>query len=281
MVGGGEQTAFVDIDRVRDKNGQFRGSRKGERKRPGVGRPITRGRKRASERHQKRAVVKPSVPLHIIMRAAPNMPSLRDQGVFAAIRLATYTAFGHDERAINSGDASAATKKAGKAFHITHISIQRTHIHLIVEASDRMALARGMQAFGISAAKHINAVRTERARDAGRIRRDQKISGQVFADRYHAVPLTTPTQVRNTIAYVLNNWRKHQEHHVRLAHAWQVDPFSSAIEFEGWRGRNGKAFAKPSWYFSLFVWEASSWLLRVGWRKLGPVGITETPGGHE
>ena len=40
---------------------------------------------------------------------------------------------------------------------IVHLSIQGNHVHLLVEAENRMALARGMQAFEISAAKHINA----------------------------------------------------------------------------------------------------------------------------
>ncbi len=64
-----------------------------------------------------------------------------------------------------------------------------------------MALARGMQAFGISVAKHLNAQVGARA---GKRRR-----GSVFADRYHAVILRSPRQVRNTLSYVLNNWRKH------------------------------------------------------------------------
>ena len=37
------------------------------------------------------------------------------------------------------------------------LSIQGTHIHLLVEAENREALSKGMKAFKISAAKHINA----------------------------------------------------------------------------------------------------------------------------
>jgi hypothetical protein len=36
-------------------------------------------------------------------------------------------------------------------------SAQRTHLHLLVEAKDKEALAAGMQGFQISAAKHLNA----------------------------------------------------------------------------------------------------------------------------
>ncbi len=35
--------------------------------------------------------------------------------------------------------------------------------------------------------------------------------GAVFTHRYHATALTTPTQTRNALAYVLNNWRRHNE----------------------------------------------------------------------
>ena len=41
-------------------------------------------------------------------------------------------------------------------FRIVHISIQSNHIHLLVEANDPEALARGMQAFQISAARKLN-----------------------------------------------------------------------------------------------------------------------------
>jgi hypothetical protein len=35
--------------------------------------------------------------------------------------------------------------------------------------------------------------------------------GRVFADRYHARPLTNPAQVRRALCDVLNNWRRHGE----------------------------------------------------------------------
>jgi putative transposase len=62
-------------------------------------------------------------------------------------------------------------------FRIVHLSIQGTHVHLLIEADDKDALARGMQAFQISAAKHLNAAMGGRT---GMRRR-----GGVFVDRYH------------------------------------------------------------------------------------------------
>ena len=106
-------------------------------------------------------------------------------------------------------------------FRICHLSIQKNHIHLIVEAADEQALSRGMQSFAIRAARAIN--------------RDDGCCGKVFAYRYHATQITTAKYARHALAYVLNNWRRHREdflngHMVRA----QLDEFSSAVSFEGW-----------------------------------------------
>src|SRR5690606_27799678 len=91
---------------------------------------------------------------------------------------------------------------------IVHLSIQGTHIHMLVEAPNRRALARGMQGFEIAAAKHINAVLSKRL---GHRRR-----GTVFPDRYHAVIIKNPRQARGALSYVLNNWRRHGEHKTKV-----------------------------------------------------------------
>ena len=49
-----------------------------------------------------------------------------------------------------------ATSLAHVDFRVVHLSIQRTHVHLIAEAADHDALARGMQGLLISAARRIN-----------------------------------------------------------------------------------------------------------------------------
>ena len=81
---------------------------------------------------------------------------------------------------------------------IVHASIQREHIHLLIEAETKGELSRGMQGFTISAAKQVN-------RALGRK------NGRVFSDRYHSEVITTPRRARHALAYVLNNWRKHGE----------------------------------------------------------------------
>ena len=56
--------------------------------------------------------------------------------------------------------------------------------------------------------------------------------GKLFGPRYHAVALRTPTQVRNTLRYVLLN-RKHHAAAKKFFAGW-IDPCSSAAWFTGW-----------------------------------------------
>jgi hypothetical protein len=56
----------------------------------------------------------------------------------------------------------------------------------------------------------------------------------VFADRYHAEIITSPTRARHALAYVLLNWRKHKEDQSGPMKTWRVDWFSSAAMFPDW-----------------------------------------------
>jgi hypothetical protein len=153
------------------------------------------------------------------------------------------------------------------------MSIQGTHLHLIVEAHGRAALTRGMRSFLISAAKQIHhAIRT---------RTGAKSEGRVFRDRYHETVLTTPRQVRHALAYVLNNWRHHADDKRGIPRTWALDPFSSAVQFDGWKEREGDILVRP-WrdgYRPLVVWYAKSWLLTTGWRRHGLIRMREVPKG--
>ncbi|MEO8553222.1 MAG: transposase, partial [Kofleriaceae bacterium] len=201
------------------------------------------------------------------MRVRSDVGSLRTHAAYRAIKEATFTAFAHDERAVRRPDASAVTARLDRAFHIVHLSIQRTHIHLIVEASDRMALARGVQAFGISAARHLNAATGHR--------------GKVFGDRYFSRVLKTPTQVRNCLAYVLNNWKHHGESSTTLRREWPIDPYSTGSVFDGWKELEGRRFDAPSGYDGPMVWWPKTWLLSEGWRSRGLISMEFVPGGEE
>jgi len=127
-----------------------------------------------------------------------------------------------------------------------------------------------MQAFEISAARHINRALSE----ARRVRR----RGRVFSDRYHARVLRSPRQVRHALAYVLNNWRRHEEDHGPESMFWTIDPYSSAIHFSGWRELDGRRSSVPERHEPLPVGAAESWLLRVGWRRHGLISVREVPG---
>jgi putative transposase len=219
-------------------------------KRRGAGRP-KRG-VRASERHKKRAAFKRYEPIHVVQRVEPAVGSLRRRDLYGAVRKALIATIGR------------ATCR------IVHLSIQNSHLHLAVEADDRMALARGMQAFEISAARHINAAlsRKRRARRTGR----------VFSDRYHARVIRTPKQARHALAYILNNWRHHREHRAAFANEWRIDPFSSAPSFDGWRDLDPTTLEWPRTYEPLPVSEPKTWLLKEGWRKHGLIAASEVPG---
>jgi REP element-mobilizing transposase RayT len=156
--------------------------------RRGAGRPPKGAR--AGERHKARPVHQARHPVHVVLRVVGAVGSLRRRRAYQAIRRATLTAARRD------------------GMRIVHLSLQRTHIHLLVEARDKQALASGMQGFQISAAKHLNAAISQ-GRPGPRRR------GKVFPDRYHATVITAPRQARHALSYILNNWRK-QRGHARL-----------------------------------------------------------------
>ena len=199
--------------------------------------------------------------MHVVLRVVGDVVGLRTRSIYKALRAATFSALRqHDE-----------TLGGDEAARIIHISIQQSHIHLIVEAPNQAALSRAMQGFKISAAKLINRALSE---SRGRRRR-----GAVFSERYFAEVIKTPRQARNTLAYVLNNWRKHGEDKRSSAQGWKVDPFSSGAFFTGWKERQGHAELWPTraGYEALLVWTPSSWLLRTGWQKYGPIGCRDVP----
>jgi REP element-mobilizing transposase RayT len=153
-------------------------------------------------------------------------------------------------------------------FRVTHYSIQRDHAHLIVEAHGREALARGMKSVAARLARAVNRVFSR--------------SGPVLDGRFHHRVLRTPREVRNALAYVLLNARRHfakrsggRRPPVRL------DAASSARWFDGWKqawrsrleppgdepGNKRREVAAPH-----------TWLLRVGWRRHGLVDPSEVPG---
>jgi len=173
-------------------------------KRRGAGRPPKGAR--AGAPHKPRPFLHARYPVHVVLRVIAAVGNLRRRCTYQAIREATLTTARRED------------------FRIVHLSIQRTHVHLIVEAADKRALASGMKGFQISAAKHLNAA-SSRGNTGPRRR------GPVFPDRYHAEIITTPRQARNTLTYVMNNFRKHREDQTAPMSTWKLDWFSSAVMF--------------------------------------------------
>jgi REP element-mobilizing transposase RayT len=192
---------------------------------------------RAGVSHRTRAALAARFPVHVTIRRKKNLPLLRQSAEYQALR-AAFTA-GKDRF----------------GFRLIHYSIQRDHLHFVVEARDRKALSRGLQGLLIRCAKALN--------------RLWKRSGSVWADRYHDRILHTPREVRATLLYVLAN-AKH--HGIRLREA--LDVFTSAWCFDGWRESFTVENAPPA----IPVAPAHTWLLTRGWRKRGLLSLYESPG---
>jgi REP element-mobilizing transposase RayT len=243
--------------RFLDKNGQRRGRIKGDKRWRNVGRK-PKG-ERAGSPHTKRPELNSRHPVHVVLRVEREIGAIRKRHIYRALREAT----------LALGRAELYDEEVGW-FRIIHVSIQDNHVHLLVEAADKHALSGGMQRFQISAAKHINRVFSEQL---GLKRRRR---GSVFPDRFHQEIITSPSQARRALSYVLNNWRKHREDR---GHAWNVDPFSTGVLFEGWVEHAGEPLMwrwRDS-YDPLFVYRPRTWLLRDGWRKAGTISYRDVP----
>lgn len=214
-----------------------------------------RGRKpgvRGLVRHRTREAHAAQHPLHIVLRS--KFRPLRSQFVFPTVRRAL---------------AKATRQKPD--FRITQFSVQGDHLHLIVEATSKSALSRGMQGLAIRIAKQVNALIPRR--------------GKFWADRFFSRALTSPRAVRNALAYVLNNFRKH-----RAPGAARIDPYSSAPYFNGFSHLRGNApcdlpahaafpltprgVAPPEAEDEIPVVAGTTWLSH-GWRRAGLLNVAE------
>ena len=204
--------------------------------RKGAGRKAAGAKAGAS--HTRRPKVDDRVPLHLTMRVA-GVPSLRSQQCIKVMR---------------------AAFRGGKerfGFRLVHYAVQPNHLHLIVEAKGKRALSSGARGLAIRIAMRLNHL-------LGR-------KGRVFTERYHAVPLGSPRQVRRALAYVLLQERRHAAGRQR-ALTTTLDRCSSAPGFDGFK--NVAPRAGP--WSETFV-EAGTWLLRTGWRRHGTIDPREVP----
>ena len=205
------------------------------RKKPGR-RPAPRAR----VLHRERAPVAKGRPVHVTIRVRRDVPSLRNRRWLRAFR-----------------ETLARGCERG-SFRVVHYSVQRDHVHMIVEADGKKALASGMKSIGARLALAVNRVFGRR--------------GPVLDGRFHSVVLATPRQVRNAIRYVLLNHRKHSR---RPGPANGPDEASSGRLFDGWKdfllarrdGDGRREVARPR-----------TWLLTKGWRRHGLIPLSDVPG---
>lgn len=208
--------------------------------RRGAGRP--RGRTTAS--HAPRAACSSREPVHVTLRIVPRLASLRRGDVMQLVRTAIARAQRDD-------------------FRIVEFNVLHNHLHLLVEATDKDALARGMQGLNVRLARGINARFGRR--------------GPFFLERYHGRVLRTPREVRAVLRYVLLNLRHHAaQRGERLARRW-LDPCSSALWFDGWRDPIDPV---APWMRALLASPRPtrpprSWLLSTGWRRWGLIPVDD------
>jgi putative transposase len=195
--------------------------------------------------------------VHVTLRRARLLPSFRAQTLVAAF-----------ERRLR--------KASRGAFRVTQYSIQADHIHLLVEASDKAALSRGVQGLAIRLARGFNK----------KVRR----RGRVWGDRYHARELSSPREVRAALVYVLMNHKKHRVARRRVMTdagptrdagvTGALDAYSSAAWFDGWSTRAGPWIVRlrdALGMETIPVNRPRTWLARAAWRRHGLIDPREAP----
>src|SRR5262245_61572022 len=210
--------------------------------RHGAGRPHG-VRPRVMHRQRDRIVAR--VPVHVTIRLRRGIPTLRQPRFVRRFR------------------TSLAEACVRHGFRVVHYSIQRDHLHLLIEAQNNHSIACGMKSVGARIGKLANRVFESR--------------GKVLDGRYHLRPLRTPLEVRRALRYVLLNHRHHAAqrpgYKPPISCRATPDPASSGRWFDGWRIAN----APPNVTDVREVALAGSWLLRTGWRRHGLVDATEVP----
>jgi hypothetical protein len=140
---------------------------------------------------------------------------------------------------------------------VVHYSIQRDHVHLLVEGDDSVALSNGMKSICSRIGKLASRV--------------FKRSGSALDGRYHACAVRTPLEARRALAYVLLNARRHWTKQHRKPPPPVLDNASSAVWFDGWTYPTQPP-TRP-----MEVATPRTWLLRVGWHRYGRIDLAEIP----
>ena len=201
-------------------------------RRAGAGRKKKAEAKRMFVPHHARPVHKKRHPTHVTLRLRSGLPNLRSERV---------------QKMLRGILAQQARRRYRDDFQVVHYSIQSNHLHLIVESSDKRVMRAGVSGLVIAFAKRLNKEILAR------------LTGKVWSDRYHARELTTPSEVRRALVYVLQNVRKHG---FELLGPF-IDPLTTAKSFAGW---NMSVTDDPDPFPPR---APRTWLLGEGWSTRG------------
>ena len=205
-------------------------------RRPGAGR---KPRQESGVTHQRREETDADLAVHASLRVLDTVYNLRAKRCFRVI-----------EKAL-------AAWKERDGFRVVHFSVMGNHVHLVAEAESPRVLSRAMQGIAIRIAKGLNLVMKRR--------------GKVFADRFFSRVVRSARDMRNVLAYVLNNARRHCLVD-DVKDDW-VDEFSSAHAFDGWTiPVSSRARASPP------VVPGQSHMMRTWKRACGAIAPSFTPG---
>jgi REP element-mobilizing transposase RayT len=213
--------------------------------REGAGRP--RGRGRRVIHHVRRDPIAKGMPCHVTVRVRKDVPSLRRKALLLELRRSF-------RKACERG-----------TFRVVHYSVQRDHVHLLVEAAGKEALGNGMRSIAPRIARAVNRVFAR--------------TGKVLVGRYHVRVLKSPREVRNALRYVLLNsrrhwWKRHQS--VPPLRLLRLDEGSSSRWFTGWKRKVPRVPLVSSELPE--VAQPRTWLLSTGWRRHGLIDPAEVPG---
>jgi REP element-mobilizing transposase RayT len=164
----------------------------------GAGRPSVLTKKELTTRvyHRSRPELPKAKPVHVTIKTNKNViPNLRSKVLYKQIRQSM-------KRARILG------------IRIIHFSVQRDHVHLLIEADNKQQLGESMRVLSISLTKRLSHV----------LKRKVK----ALKSRYHLHVLKSLQEIKNAKNYILSNGQKHG---TSDAH----DFYSSAISFSDFR----------------------------------------------
>jgi REP element-mobilizing transposase RayT len=180
--------------------------------------PVRGGKRRGSGRkpkgthalvsHLARPRFHAPTPVHVTLRIADAIPSLRSARRFAKIK------------------ECFARSRGRFGVRLVEYSVLGNHLHMVVEAEDSVSLSRGMQGLCIRLARALNRMLARH--------------GRVFADHFHSRLLRTPTELCGVIRYLRGNAEHHYgERGVDACSSGARDSATLLVPPHGWLLRIG------------------------------------------